>query len=835
MIPRFPNGALRRLEGVLSRENDRFEENPGPPPLLLAKWRNDRGADPKEWKFVRGHTLDEHLDECIHMGKALLDRTQFGRKLYQVMQLRERFGIPRKTFRRLCLLAILLHDLGKAGFEFSRMLWLLEESYLRLIDQPREEILKTHRESRKDFPQAHRHEWLGAALLCLSPYWEWLVREAGGEQEALWVLAAVRGHHLKHDKGLPNNVQENNPDLGQVPKRDLRKEVRVYTLQMAHAVNKVIRQQHLPFSEFPCLGPQMQNEDGDPTTLRTSPETLLEKSEHLLGGKTPETPFTAAIKFVVVLADSFGSMTPAQGFRGTQEGFRRFLVRQINRALKPVFWTLHGRTDQRHLENPNPIQKEADSLPEGVSALIDASTGGGKTLADLRALTAPGDPEMTSRRRAVFTLTTTATAAQIYDDVGTEADTLRSSRARLDEKLWVLRNPDGDGLAQHESEEMIRDLAGFISPVTFATIDQVLGVVAFSRRSIMWLLYLVNAAVVFDEYHDYDPQLRRWFHTFLDWFPGIRMIASSGSATAAQQKKLQELRPKIEIIKAPVDKYATTKRFRFHMIQPQEAFEVFQASQKTLWFVNRVRDAQEVAEACEDALIYHARDRYGSRVETHKRFVAAFREQQAVRAVTTQVSQLSLDITARRGISEKCPVWDKMQRLGRLTARGDAAIFMTDIFLYQTDKTLPYRNLEQHYPWYDELPGKDWSYRDLQAHYLEYTARFDEGKEAREEDHQPLLMETFRHALRESHPMVSAILETDLEQAKAEAREQGHYRLQWYEFATFLNSVQVTRGGRHTDLYPRYRYRYIVPFERDPRLGILIPSKSQDAPFWEES
>lgn len=65
-------------------------------------------------------------------------------------------------------------------------------------------------------------------------------------------------------------------------------------------------------------------------------------------------------------------------------------------------------------------------------------------------------------------------------------------------------------------------------------------------------------------------------------------------------------------------------------------------------------------------LLYHSRFRYGDRVKHHRAVVEAFKQDQPVLAITTQVAEMSLDLSATLLVTQVADPAGLIQRLGRL-------------------------------------------------------------------------------------------------------------------------------------------------------------------------
>ncbi len=119
----------------------------------------------------------------------------------------------------------------------------------------------------------------------------------------------------------------------------------------------------------------------------------------------------------------------------------------------------------------------------------------------------------------------------------------------------------------------------------------------------------------------------------------------------------------------------------------------------------------------EETLVYHSRFRYQDAHHQHQRLIDGFRGDKPVFAVTTQIAEMSLDISATLLISANAPIWALIQRLGRLnrwvnrTAGGKYQLQtgrISQALIYPWDKKHPYKQeeLETGTAFVNALTGK---------------------------------------------------------------------------------------------------------------------------------
>ncbi|MFC1759850.1 CRISPR-associated protein Cas3, partial [Planctomycetota bacterium] len=123
-------------------------------------------------------------------------------------------------------------------------------------------------------------------------------------------------------------------------------------------------------------------------------------------------------------------------------------------------------------------------------------------------------------------------------------------------------------------------------------------------------------------------------------------------------------------------------------------------------------------------IVYHSRFRYEDRVTQHGKVISRFKSNDATLAITSQVCEMSLDLSATILVTDLAPISAMIQRLGRLNRRarpsdsGDDPPTMP-FFVGQPSKdgelySLPYKDdaLESARDWLAVLPEAI-SQRDL--------------------------------------------------------------------------------------------------------------------------
>jgi len=164
----------------------------------------------------------------------------------------------------------------------------------------------------------------------------------------------------------------------------------------------------------------------------------------------------------------------------------------------------------------------------------------------------------------------------------------------------------------------------------------------------------------------------------------------------------------------------------------RRALAMVRSGGRVLWVANTVSRAVELAASLPSDVpvaVYHSRFRYCDRLERHSTVVRAFqaREQtERLLAVTTQVCEVSLDISADLLVTEVAPPAALIQRLGRLNRWATPETFdgPRDALVIAPENHRPYTpaDIEQGGRWLDALAGRVVSQRDLAGAFADVLA-----------------------------------------------------------------------------------------------------------------
>jgi len=586
------------------------------PKLLLAK--------SKETPWKGAYTLAGHTAAVVEAVTTLLD--ELGEGLIKQLGLSQDFETLRATAR----LAAFLHDLGKANDHF--------QAVVRKLKNP-----VTH-------PQLIRHEALSVLLA-----WElreWLATGAG---DLMVAIAAAGGHHLK----LGGAAGKQTDEVGEIRESGVDEWTRGDRLLL------YTNHQHfislLRYGQKVCgFAPTLPQ--GLPTTwtitdIKQRRQALLQQ----FAAWDADPVFTAVVKALLVAGDTSGSALPANNLN-----IRSWIQRQIRYTLMDAELqrVVHERLNGQSLR---PFQEQLGNTTSRVT-LARAGCGTGKTL---------GAYNWAKRhavgRKLFFCYPTTGTSTEGFlDYVHEKVDaTLLHSRAAVDLAHLDLQSTGDDD----DLETKLESFKAWSTKVSVCTVDTVLGLLQCNRRPMYCFPAIAQAAFVFDEVHCYDDKLFGALLRFLEVFKAPILLMSASFLPWQVQAIKQAVGESLNIIQGPQD-LETQPRYRFHLADAPDWERVkaeFDQGGKILWVCNQVNTAIAVFEEAQQRglkpLLYHSRYKYGDRVNHHREVVDRFKADGAVMAVTTQVAELSLDLSATLLVSQMADPSGLIQRLGRLNRR----------------------------------------------------------------------------------------------------------------------------------------------------------------------
>lgn len=590
-----------------------------------------------------GTTLQGHTWQVMESARLLLE--------LRLAQAEQTVGRSMPALSRLVMLAAFLHDLGKANDAFQ---WMLR---------------------RKQKSQPVRHEAL-SLLIARRVLKEWLCSVySSGEVDRAAVVAA--SHHRK----FPGRAVAASGDS---------------------SASCVLQLSHPGFAKVLQLGVKHLGLPPAPASLLTDRKVERRTAEKLFDEAVDEIFIDgddvelAVAKAFLLSSDVLGSIEPNAAKR---EAFvkKALSCRASRDELSSIAETrLSG-------EPPRPFQNEVANSSDPVT-LVTAGCGSGKTIAAyLWARQYAG-------KQLWFCYPTTGTATEGFKgyllNVGLETR-LEHGRREVDiEDIFGL--VDGDPAAEDPDEEALRRdterleaLHNWGAQVVSCTVDTVLGLLQCQRKGMYAWPGLADAVFVFDEIHAYDGRLFGGLLRLIDSLRGAPVLLMTATLPGARLDRLrQKVRDvhgtELREIPGPAD-LERRPRYLHARIEPRAAVEACLAGGgKVLWVCNTVGRCQRAADEPWPVapLRYHSRFRYVDRVARHKDVIAAFEGAGACLAITTQVCEMSLDLSADLLVTELAPVSSLIQRLGRLNRRAGPGDPPKPFVVVEPAGALPYSEAE---------------------------------------------------------------------------------------------------------------------------------------------
>lgn len=794
---------------------------PNQPPggLLLAKSLSVEEASNPVAKGAAKYT--GHIEFVMQAAEVLIQ--EMGVQILQQLGLDKTISF--EHFAQTVRLGAYLHDWGKANQHFQEMVWLKTlNSKIAAFKQSGncpKPIVKTKEELLKAW-NAHgerqllRHEVISGILaLHVTSFREWL--EQCPNANLMIAVWAAMGHHLKI--GLGEDRQPSG-EISFVSRYFRGDQLIIYTHDQSF---QAVLEMGKKFLGLPAQSPQLPQEIWSKDQLLDALR-LLKKEFVNYRLDWEEQKFLAAVKATVIAADLAGSALPLTA----KEDFKTWMRDVLSLTLQSE--ELDALVQQRlNGKDLRPFQTQISQSLSRVT-LVKAGCGTGKTAgaykwAEKRAV----------GKKLFFCYPTTGTASQGFIDYvdGTkiEAD-LMHSRADLDRAL--LFSGDTDDL-EEDSEGVDSRLTAFQAwrkKLIVCTVDTVLGLIQNNRKPLYAWPAIANAAFVFDEVHAYDKKLFGALLKFLKTFRGAPILLMSASFTNEQLDKISEVMAEIgEAIDAPINGPKELEELPRYEIQAlseeidptttvewEHVVKVLKQEQKVLWVTNSVQNCIDLYRAAQEKLkahpqlqplIYHSRYRYKDRLKKHETVVKAFEGDGPVLAITTQVCEMSLDLSADLLVTAMAPAAALIQRLGRLNRRMTRKEEGTRLALiYPPADSYPYQDeIKTGEQLVAQVAGKvGVSQADLAEIAAQLNARSEEEVHSRWLDDNWC---TYSDALRQGGGTITVLLENDMGKIAAEAEQKQMQGKRWSfmrEAQAWSVPIRIPKGlggWRRCKFYPR--------------------------------
>jgi len=590
----------------------------------------------------------------------------------------ERTGLTQtdlEAFKKAMAAVGWFEDLGKANSHFQEMVTTAPQLIQLLRHETLSGLLLWQNENLR--------AWLEPAL------GDWFV-------PALW---AAMGHHRKFDCDTQASnapaltVWLNHPDFR----------------KMLAELGECLGLESPPtFPEALTIAPDNRNPNA--ISARRALQELKEDFDDLREQLAPEwSKCLAVMKALGIAADVAASAIAARGQSAANYSLDTFVretlghvgldAADFDRLIGEWAWKTTGQTRPSNAPQLppgfafRPFQLEVAASKSFVT-LACAGCGSGKSLAAYMWAQAWQRRTGQTNFRLFFCLPTTGTTTEHFKDYALEAGlpaALTHSRSTVDLKALAEtadQESDADAsnaerAAQRALDDMrdkIEALSLWDTPLVVTTADTVLGLMANARRPLYAFPALALSAIVFDEIHAFDDRLFGHLLAFLRFFPKQPVLLMTASLPQRRLAALHKVRPDLQVIAGPAE-YEQLPRYELR--RPSNPEEVWQAvadciaqGGKVLWVRNRVEWANETYAACRERFpevevnVYHSRFRYKDRSRLHHYVIGNFKGPDAQILVTTQVAEMSLDLSADLLITDIASVPALIQRMGRANRRS---------------------------------------------------------------------------------------------------------------------------------------------------------------------
>ena len=545
-----------------------------------------------------------------------------------------------------------LHDWGKANDHFQDMLW------------------------KRANHQGIRHETL--SLVLIKEFEDWLCNI--WKDWPRWAKASLffasAGHHLKFPD--PKENQRTGTEVTAITGHPHFREVMLIGSRK-FTLNELPPLKNKKYS----LGRYGKN------SVKKIISSL--KREIISDFNNKEKILIASVKSAVMAADLAGSALHLK-IDNPKEWLRNKLGSNLNeKQLKKVVETrLHGNI-------PRAFQLEIKDA-KAKTLLVEAGCGSGKTAAAYLWASANAN-----KKRLFFCYPTTGTASEGFSGYLRDPDfeaVLIHSRAEVDYRL--LENMPSPSHEENDLREArLEALETWPIPAVVCTAHTVFGIMENVRRGLYAWPSLVQSVFVFDEIHAFSDRLFSYLLRFLETFRGTPILLMTATLPHSRKEALNKVCKKrggLTSIKGPQER-EKAPRYRLSKATTDEAWlrtkKIIFEGGKVLWICNTVKHLFNIHdEAVKNRLPvqpYHSRYRYKDRLKRQRTVIDGFKTGKTpMLAVTTQVAEMSLDLSADLLVTQWAPIPSLIQRMGRLNRFEEIPETLKDALFIKPDNWYPY-------------------------------------------------------------------------------------------------------------------------------------------------
>lgn len=353
----------------------------------------------------------------------------------------------------------------------------------------------------------------------------------------------------------------------------------------------------------------------------------------------------------------------------------------------------------------------------GNFGIICSGCGSGKTIASKLF------HKMKSLDRKFFQLyPTVGTGNQEYNDniyhKQSSGFVLKNSMAKTyyESKIEIVEILDGGEDEKEELEErieLIKSINILRAKWLTGTVDTILPILDNQRKAMIYYPFLLNGALVFDEVHTYDPHGFLCLTEFIRFFPTANIVVMSASLAQKAIEHLQEAATGrcLSVIYGD-DNKENLKRYKIQEIKLADVggnpaselenliIQMRKENKKVLWVLNQVDRCKDCYSKLKQILgkdvsifLHHGRFKKIDELKKQKTIMQHFNRgasRQFAIAVTTQICEMSLNISSDVLLTDYCPLSVLIQRLGRLVRFLEYGDELGDCYIYNTPTEVPY-------------------------------------------------------------------------------------------------------------------------------------------------
>ena len=569
--------------------------------------------------------------------------------------------------RKTVIIAAICHDIGKANSHFQRFIT----------------------DTRCKYNQALRHEYLSAyAMMILKSH---IGTKALEEQYSFHAaMVGAIGHHLKDSDrfSLNDGYGRDMIFYGDHP-------------EVATLLRSIERELDLKPNclSLPNIGFSYDSYNDVCNYVATADPVVKKRAKH-------NNIFYSAVRSLVILADSLGSATMSQPERKDW----------LHSVFKANILTPEdiGRIKDNILgEGREPFKFQLDTgKSKAKVTILTASTGSGKTLAIIfwalcRAC----------YKKLFILLPQRGISAQMYlDNIQGNIEESSFVCSGADIILDILTNATDNELEasssiyrqeyQDEMEEKrdaVYGMESIIPKIICGTTHFLMGLLQNSRKGLITLSALCNSAVVVDEAHAGGAELFEHIIKLIETLD-VPFLIMSATLTPKQIQRITEAANGDVNIIGGIQERENLGRYVIdhignvslddlvdRIVEEANTKNPDGTPAKVMVVANTVAQCQALHKKLEEKFphvhIYHSQFNAIDRYSHQKKLVSAFRGDESVIAVTTQVCEMSLDISCDVMFTQECPVSGFIQRLGRNNRYGKN---LGRCYIFSTNSYAPY-------------------------------------------------------------------------------------------------------------------------------------------------